>query len=311
MSVWKDREGLLVLLVGVLLIVLIIVAVLAFAPLTPFDLDERRDVSSAGSPENLVLNVDADICAVEIVFSELTGRSVSVDLDLSGHRGFFSEDPPVDFTVDHELAGDDLTVDVVLDMSTGPAVQYDDPYILITVDAGLKVTLNLVTDVGDITMDVPSSVRLDGVSLYSKVGSVQVNLEEGVEVLGDMELRSKVGSVHMDCEHVTLSEGVHLQLEADVGSLYLGMRQTMTPGGNATIDCRTGTGSVQLYLTIGGDTAAEITSQADLGDIDTELNGFSGTDVHLVSDNHPDLYNLEIVVETEVGSIYIDAEWSE
>jgi len=311
MSVRKDREGLLVLLVGVLLIVLIIVAVLAFAPLTPFDLDERRDVSSAGSPENLVLNVDADICAVEIVFSELTGRSVSVDLDLDGHRGFFSEDPPVDFTVDHELAGDDLTVDVVLDMSTGPAVEYDDPYILITVDVGLKVTLNLVTDVGDITMDVPSSVRLDGVSLYAKVGSVQVNLYEGVEVLGDMELRSKVGSVHMECEQVSLTEGVHLQLEADVGSLYLGMRQTMTPGGNATIECRTGTGSVQLDLTIGGDIAAEITSQTGLGDIDTELIGFSGMDVHLVSDNHPDLYNLELVMETDVGSINIDAKWSE
>ena len=299
-----------VLLVGVSLIVVIIAGVLAFAPLTPFDMDFKREVGSAGSSDDLTLNVDVEVCEVEIVFSDTAGPAVTVDLDLDGRRGLLVGEPSIDLTVEHETVGDALAVDVILDMPTDPTMHYDDPRMVITVASSANVTLNVVTDVGDVRMDVPSSVRLEGVSLYAKVGSVEVNLNEGAQVLGDLDLHSNVGSVRLDCKEMVLSDGVDVHLSTSTGSLYLEMVQTVSPGGNATFNCETGTGSVHVDLTIGGSTAAEITSQAGVGDIDTELTGFSGMDVHLVSDNHPDVFNLDLFLETGVGSIDIVAEWS-
>jgi len=78
-----------------------------------------------------------------------------------------------------------------------------------------------------------------------------------------------------------------------------------------TFDCLANVGSVHLTLDVAGDTSAEITSQAEVGDIETELVGFSGMDVHLVSDNHPDTWTVELMLEADVGSVHIDAEWRE
>lgn len=308
MTDFGGREGLLALLVGIMLIVVIVIAALAFAPLMPFEADDQRTVAADGNPGNLVLSVDADICTVEVEFAEMIGDVLAVDLDVDGRRGLFVSDPAVDLSVEQSTVGDDMLVNVVLDMPSGPTVQYDDLRMRLIIDPGMMVSVTVVTDVGDVYLEAPPGVDLGDVSLFAKVGSVHADLGEGVLVTGDVELRCNVGSVYMEATNAVLEDGVTVTLRTSTGSVHADLAQEASPGGNATILCRTVTGSVYLDLRIAGSTAAEITSQTDVGDINTELEGFEGLDVHLVSQNHPDQFNLEFQIEVDVGSIEISAE---
>jgi hypothetical protein len=310
MSPWKDKDGLLALMVGVVLITAIILGVLAFAPLDPFLSQKEWRYQGTVDLESLKLSLNADVCDVKVDLGDLDDGWIEVIMNVEGRSGYIAGDSDVNFTVESSLEGADLSVWVVLNMDTGPTVTYDRSEIQVTIDRSVPAFLEMDVDVGDVTINVPANSTLTGAAVHADVGGLHVNLEEG-GMAGDMDLRSDVGSVNVVCRNANFPDDALVRAETGTGSIYLDLARSSASAGNVTFDCLANVGSVNLVLDLAGDVSAEITSQANVGDIKTELAGFSGMDVHLVSDNHPDIWNVELLLEADVGSVVIDAEWSE
>jgi hypothetical protein len=307
----KDIDGLLALVVGMILITAVVLGVMAFVPLEPFSSERDWSYQGTNPLESVHLAVDADVCEVEVAFADLGEKWVEVSMSTEGRSGYIAGEPEVNFTVASSLDGANLTVSVVLDMDTGPTVSYDESEIVVTIDLSVLSFLEIEVDVGDVVITVPANASMTGAAVHTDVGGLHVHLDEGAKVLGNMDLRSDVGSVNVDSLNAIFADGAAVSAGTGTGSIYLDVEQSTTPEGNLTFDCLAGVGSVHLSLMIEGDVAAEITSQANVGELEMELVGFSGMDVHLVSDNHPDVWNIEFLLEADVGSVNIDAEWRE
>jgi hypothetical protein len=309
MGAWKDEQGLLALLIGLMLISVIVLAVLAFVPLDHFERSASRSIASPEDVGSVLFIVDVEVCDVEVQFQDMGGKAVQIDLVLEGRSGYLGSEPEVTFTVESSMGGRSLLVDVLLDMDTGPTVDYDDPKLTIIVHSALRASLDVLVAVGDITLEAARPVVLDQVTLCAEVGTVQADLGDGVVLHADLDLRSEVGSVELSCSSLIVDGELSLNLSAATGGLALDVEQTSLAGGNLTFNCATEVGTIGLDLIIAGGTAAEITSSIELGNVHTELDGFSGTDVHLVSGNFPDQCYMRFVLTTKVGSIDIDAQW--
>ncbi|OPX61111.1 MAG: hypothetical protein A4E30_01020 [Methanomassiliicoccales archaeon PtaB.Bin215] len=310
MSPWKDKDNLLALMVGIVLITAIVLAAMAFAPLSHFTRGGEWKWDEPTMPETLGVEIDVDVCDVEVTFDDLTEGLVEVRYAVEGRSGVLTGEPDVNFTVIPRLNGENLTVSVVLDMETGPTVTYKESDVTVVIDRSMPTSLIIDVDVGDVVVTVPDNASLTGAAVHTDVGGLHLHLKEGARV-GDMDLISDVGSVNVDCLDVVFDEDAVVTAETGTGSIYLDIGRSSSSLGNVTFDCLANVGSVHLTLNVEGDTSAEITSQANVGDIETELVGFSGMDVHLVSDNHPDTWTVELMLEADVGSVHIDAEWRE
>lgn len=307
----KDKDGLSALVVGIILIAAVVSGVMAFVPLEPFSSEKDWSYQGTTLLESLDIATDADVCDVEVAFADLSEGWVEVSMSAEGRSGYMAGEPEINFTVTSILNGANLIVSVVLDMDTGPTVSYGESDIVVTIDRSLPTFLEIDVDVGDVVITVPANTSLTGAEVHTDVGGLHVHLDEGAKVLGDVDLRSDVGSVNVDCVNAMFADGAVVSAVTGTGSIYLDVEQSATPEGNLTFDCLAGVGNVYLSLMIEGDVAAEVTSQANVGELETELVGFSGIDVHLVSDNHPDVWNIEFLLEADVGSVNIEAAWRE
>lgn len=310
MSPWKDRDGLLALMVGIVLITAVVLGALAFAPLSQFTRGGDWKWTDPSPLEALDVEIDVDVCDVDVLFDDLTEGWMEVRYAVEGRSGMLTGNPSVNFTVTPRADDGKLTVSVALDMETGPTVTYTESYVEVVIDRSLPTSLVIEVDVGDVVVTVPGNASLTGASVHADVGGLHVHLGAGAAV-GDMELRSDVGSVNLDSTNVLFDEGAAIRAETGTGSIHLDLERSSASEGNVTFDCLANVGSIHLALNLRGDASAEITSQANVGDVETELIGFSGMDVHLMSDNHPDLCTVELMLEADVGSVNIDAEWRE
>ncbi|MHC1709331.1 MAG: hypothetical protein AB9819_02860 [Methanomassiliicoccales archaeon] len=310
MSPLKDKDSPLALIIGMVLITAVVLGVMAFVPLEPFSSEKDWSYQGTAPLESVRLSLDADVCDVVVAFDDLPEGWVEVSMSAEGRSGYIAGEPGINFTVASSLNGANLTVSIVLDMETGPTVTYGESDIVVTIDRFVLTFLEIEVDVGDVAITVPENATLTGAAVHTDVGGLQVRLEEGAKV-GDLDLRSDVGSVSVDCANAIFDDDALISAETGTGSIYLDVEQTSAPEGNFTFDCFAAVGSVHLTLMIQGDVAAEITSQANVGDIETELSRFSGMDVHLVSENHPDAWDIEFLLEADVGSVNIEAEWRE
>ncbi|HNU35380.1 MAG TPA: hypothetical protein PKJ15_02180, partial [Methanomassiliicoccales archaeon] len=259
MSPWKDRDNLLALMVGIVLITAIVLAAMAFAPLSQFTRGGDWKWVNPDALESLAVEIDVDVCDVEVTFEDLTEGSVEVRYAVKGRSGVLTGTPEINFTVTPRLNGEDLTVSVVLDMETGPTVTYKESYVTVVIDRSLPASLNIDVDVGDVVITVPGNASLTGAAVHTDVGGLHVHLEEGAMV-GDLDLISDVGSVNMDCVDALFDEGAVVKAETGTGSIYLDIERSSSSRGNVTFDCLANVGSVHLTLDVAGGTSAEITS---------------------------------------------------
>lgn len=311
MSPLKDKDSLLALMVGIVLITAVVLGAMAFAPLDDFSRENDWSYEDDDTVESLMLMVEAEVCEVDVSFDDLDGRWVDVSVDIDGRSGYLAGEPDIRYGVGTDLDGGDLIITVTLEMETGPTVIYDESTIVVIIDRSVPTYLDIDVDVGDVVVTVPGNSSLTGATMHTDVGGLHVNLEEGAMVLEDLNLVSDVGSVNLDGRSAVFGEDVVVSAETGTGSIHLDLLQSSSPQGNVTFECLANVGSVYLTLMISGNVSAEITSQANVGDVETELLGFSGMDVHLLSDNHPDAWNIELFLEADVGSVHIDAEWRE
>ncbi|MHC1680801.1 MAG: hypothetical protein AB9860_06095 [Methanomassiliicoccales archaeon] len=311
MSPWKDQEGPLALIVGMTLVTAIVLGVLAFAPLNDFTRNDEWSYLDPTPMDSLNISINAEVCDVEVVFEDLAEGWVAVSMNIEGRSGAVAGDPGIHYGVAAQTNGANLTVSVVLSMKTGPTVSYDDSDIVVVIDRSLLSFVSVDVDVGDVRIEVPEGAVLAGAYVHTNVGGLHLNLQEGAMVMDDLNLESDVGSVNLDCLNVIFADETVIRSSTGTGSIFLNIEQSLSPQGNVTFDCTADVGSVHLNLAISGVVSGEITSQVDVGDIEAVLEGFSGMDVHLVSDNHPDNWSFELLLEADVGSVYIDAKWRE
>jgi hypothetical protein len=311
MSPLKDKDSLLALMVGIVLITAVVLVVMAFLPLKHFSSEKEWTCDVHVPVERLDLSVEADVCDVRVNFADLQDSWVEVTMKAEGRSGYLVGNPDINFTAGSSLDGANLTVTVVLDMYTGPTVTYVNSYIAVIIDRELPTYLGIEVDVGDAVITVPRNGSLNGADIHTDVGGLHLHMEEGATVLDDLNLVSDVGSVNLDGRSVLFGDDVVVTAETGTGSIHLDLVQHPETGSNVTFECLSEVGSVYLTLMISGNVSAIITSQVNVGDIETELLGFSGMDVHLLSDNHPDTWNIELLLEADVGSVHIDAEWRE
>jgi hypothetical protein len=193
----KERDGLLALAVGIVLITAVVLGVLAFAPLDPFSSENDWEYQETTALESLHLSVDADVCDVEVSFGDLADSWVEVRMSIEGRSGYIAGAPEINYTVSSSLAGKNLSVSVVLDMETGPTVTYDESDIIVVIERSLPAFMEIELDVGDAVITVMDNATLSGATVHTDVGGLHVHLEEG-GMAGDMTLISDVGSVNVD-----------------------------------------------------------------------------------------------------------------
>jgi hypothetical protein len=75
------------------------------------------------------------------------------------------------------------------------------------------------------------------------------------------------------------------------------------------VNSATNAGSVNLSLEIDGGVGAQISSHTNLGNIDTNLNNFSGNETLIESNNYPAPSNIEITNHSDLGEINIQATY--
>ncbi|MCG7844791.1 MAG: hypothetical protein MIO90_05110 [Methanomassiliicoccales archaeon] len=309
MSPSKDTDVALALVIGVVFIMVIVVAILFFVPLKDFNIQDDASVDVQGEVRTLDLKVDAEISDVQVVFQDLSDKEMLVTFSAEGRVAWYRGAPDIVFDVSYQVAGLALTVDVTVDQETGAAIKYENTHLVVYVDPSLSSSLDIEVKVGEISLDTLPGVELRDVSLNSDVGSLTVELEQGTVLTEDLRMVCRVGSVDLMTNDLVLDDDVNLEVEIDVGSVEVTMEQIEEMRHNLTVECRTNVGSVKMTLDIHGDIGAEMTSSASVGSIDVEETGFSGPDAHLVSDNFPDRSNFVMFLETDVGSIDINAEW--
>jgi hypothetical protein len=111
-------------------------------------------------------------------------------------------------------------------------------------------------------------------------------------------------------DDLVLAQDVDLEVETDVGNVYMDIEQGVDLVHNLTVNCLSNVGIVNSNISLQGDVGADITSCADVGSVDVDDAGLSGLDTHLTSDSFPDQSNLVVFLESDVGSINIEADWS-
>jgi hypothetical protein len=310
MSISKDEQVLLAVIIGVVFIMAIVVAVLLFAPLSPFSMEDQGEVNVQGEVNDLELSVRADMSHVDVVFQTMPDHQVYVTFYAEGSRSLTVGDPDMDLDVTGSVQGTTLMVQVNLEQEIGPGIDYREKRLTVYLDPDLPVSMDIEVGVGNLEMITPEGTVIEGLTLQCGVGSMDLEMVEGTVLNGSLSLRTDVGSVSLRAEEVVLGSEVLLDVVTKVGSVDMVFRQSVDMGHDLSVDCSVNVGSVDLTLEIEGEIGAEITSSADVGNVNVESTGFSGEDVHLTSDNFPGMSALRFVLTTEVGSVNVEAVWN-
>jgi hypothetical protein len=177
------------------------------------------------------------------------------------------------------------------------------------IDPSANLSLYVHSSVGDIVMNADDNMTLQNLDLETTTGSVDVSLEKGVIINGIVSLETTTGSVQFQMDKADASGSVSVNLQSTIGSVNVDLTENQKLSGNVTVSARTTIGGVNLSMVIDDDVGARIESHADLGEINVDVQKFSGNETLLQSDNYPAGSNFLVNLRTTTGGININAAY--
>lgn len=303
------KDPLIVVTIGLVVILLSAVVIVAFlsASTSPWHFEQQRQDNSPNL-NTINLNFETDIGQVNIIPLN-TNNNVLIHLLANGSRGIFgSTDIPIEITFENQTVGDILTVTskVTVDnrFSFRSALTCT-----IYVKPNLNLNLNITSHAGQVSFSVDKEAIIHSLNLHTNAGEVEANLQGNTTLAGNVSLTTNAGSVNFRMSEIEVDGNCTVNLNSNLGSVYADIAQTQTMQGNVEMNAATNAGSVNIGLEIDGGVGARIISHTNLGDIDTDLNNFSGNETLVESNNYPAPSNIEITANTNLGGINIQATY--
>ena len=309
----KQRRPLYLLPVAILIAILVtavIVSALTFLPFNPVHFNQTNQVPKA-NVDNLIVNFQADVAHVNVVFKNLPGNMLVLNVTAEGGVGIFDDpDRAINVTFNHQTAHNS----VVVNSSISQAVRWPmfnnlnvncDVYI----DSSANLSLTVRSSIGDIVMNADTDLTLKSLNLETTTGSVETSLSKDVIIAGALSLKTTTGSVQFQMDEADVNGNISVNLRSTTGSVTVDVVETEGLLGNVTMDARTTTGSVNLSMAIDNDVGARIESHTDIGEISANVQNFSGNKSPLQSDNYPAGSNILVNLRTTTGGIRINAAY--
>jgi hypothetical protein len=306
------KDPVIMVTIGLVTILLTAVIIVAFmvAPLTPWSFtkslsDENQNI------DTLNLNFHTNVGQVTVMTLKIgESRNVLISVQANGTYGALgSSNDPISITFDNQTADGTLTFDSQVHMNDA-YIARSKVAIQIFVDPALKLNLNISSMTGQVSFVADKPTTIQSLNLETTTGNVEANLQGNVTVIGDLSLKATTGQLDFRIDQNTFTGNRTVNLQSTTGSVTVDLTQTKTFSGNLQISTVATTGSVYLGLTIDAGVAAKIDSKAGVfGDIQSNMNNFSGNDTAMQSVNYPSNCNIEITNRVVTGNIYIDANY--
>ena len=292
-----------------ILVTAVVIAAVFVAPFSAWGTSSSFTDQTEGV-KTLNLNFDTDVGRVTIFTSKIGDNNIGIFIQGNGSRGIRGGENPLSVTFANQTADDILTVDAkvaVEDALSGTA----NVVCQIFVDPALKLNLNVTSTTGQVSFSADKPTTIQSLTLRATTGEVEANLQSNVTVTGNLTLSTTTGAVNYRMAETNVVGNCSVNLESTTGAVNMDITQTRTLQGNLAVDAETVTGSINLGLIIDGGVGAKITSETNaFGDIQTNLNNFSGSKSPIQSNNYPANSNIEINNRVSgIGSIYIDANY--
>jgi hypothetical protein len=292
------------------LVTALIIAAFMIAPVNPWSAIETLSDQTAGV-DTLNLNFNTNIGNVDVVPLQIGDRNILISVVANGSKGAFGgSSGPLMLSFHNETSGGALTVN--------SHVRIEDAYtsganvgVTIYVDPALKLNLNVSSTVGDVAFSADRHVVIESLYLQTTTGDVSANLGNAA-LTGDVALSSEaLGNVNYRMSQNALEGNCTVQAKVITGNVNLAIVETKPFQGHLQVNAEAVTGNINLGLKIDGSVAAQIMSQAPaMGNINTDLNNFSGPKTLLESHNYPSQVNIEVSnVVTGLGNINIKANY--
>jgi hypothetical protein len=296
-------------LIAILFSAFIIAAVL-IAPVSTWNYGTPYTDSSP-SMHNLNLNFHSDIGHINIMTTQTSNNNILIYVSGNGSRGIFGgSGNPLNITFSNKTVGDTLTVNSTVTV-TGPLSSISSVDIQIFVNPNLNLNLNVTTDTGRVSFNADKPTTIQNLSLQATTGEVEAQLQTNAIVAGNITLSTTTGAVNYRMSETKIVGNNTLNLKSITGQVTMDITQTKTLQGNLAVDAETTTGTINVGLVIDGGVAGKITSQtAAFGDINVNVNNFSGNKSPIQSNNYPATGNIDINNHvTGFGSININANY--
>jgi hypothetical protein len=287
----------------------LVIAIVLSAPVVPVDFTDSSQINQL-NVDRLSLDFHADTAEVN-VFTNLTDKTLVMDVSATGSTSIFRSTEPVKFIVENNAVGDGEVVTARLTTDSVPFS--DDLHVVcnIYVNPTLDLDLNVRSDIGEVKMNADSEAKISTLSLETNAGSTQLNIQKDTVINGGIVLKTAAGTVRFRMDQARINGNVTFDLNSGAGSLYLNINQPRQLNGNVQVNAHTGTGDVNLNrLLIDGEVGARIESDAGIGRVTTDLHNFSGNQSPLSSNNYPSESNISLNLSTGIGSIHVVAAYS-
>ncbi len=298
-----------IIIIIVIAVSAIVIAVVFSAPLNPVNFNDSTQINQPNI-NRLNLDFHADVAEVN-VFTNLTSQTLVMDVSATGSTKLFRTDPPVRFTVENSTVNGGAVVTARVTTDTPPMANNLHIVCNIYVNPQLDLTLNVRSDVGEVKMNADSAAKIQSLNLETAAGNTQLNTQKGATINGDLTLKTATGTIRFSMDQAHVNGNVTIDLGSGAGSVNVNITETQRLDGNIQINAHTGTGDVNLNrMLIDGEVGARIQSNTGLGQIKVDVQNFSGNKSPIQSNNYPAASNINVKLNSGLGSINIAAVYS-
>jgi zinc-ribbon domain len=297
-----------VIVIAAIILSALIITAFATAPINPVNFNQTSQIIQP-NVDHLNLDFQADIAEVN-VFTNLTDKTLLIDVSATGSNTIFGSETPVKFTVENNTVNNGEVVTARVTTVNFPLRGNLHVVCNIYVNPALSMTLNVRSNVGQVNMNTDSTVKIEALNLQTTTGITQLNLKKGTVINGDLSLKTTTGIVLFNMDQANVRGNVTVNLQSTTGSVNMNITQTQKLAGNVQINANTQTGEVNLdRMLIDGDVSARIESHTALGRITVNSQNFAGNQSPIESDNYPAASNFKINMNTNLGNININANY--
>jgi hypothetical protein len=293
------------------LLTAVVISALPILPFTSVNLNQTRQLDSEVGVDNLILGFQADAAQVNVFFEKLPGKMLLLNVTASGWTGLLG-DPSKSLAVTFysETINDTVTATSrVSHANVWPSLFSLNVICDVYIDPSARLNLTIHSDVGQITMNASTHITFEELNLETTTGNVDAKLRQGTTVASNISIKTTTGSVQFQMDKADVSGNVSVNLQSTTGSVNMDLTENQKLSGNVTMSAQTTIGGVNLRMVIDDDVGARIESHTELGEINVDVQKFSGNKTLLQSDNYPAGSNFLVNLRTTTGGININAAY--
>jgi len=293
-----------------ILLVAGVVLVLLFLPIRPVDVSREYDVPYRAGIDTLNLTLDASISQVNFLSENETDKLFVLNASMTGSASLLASEGLLQVSFNYTFTNGV----VVVTSTVGSDLRWLSPLTLsvmcnLRVNPGLKMNLNVKTDLGRTVINTRAGVTLNSLNLETTTGGVEVNLSEGTDLRGNISLTTVTGGISFSWNNVIVHDDVTVKTKVTTGGTNLNVNQSAPLFGNVVLEAEATTGGVNLMMNITDGVAARIESSSSVGGIDASVSGFSGNKTPLQSLNYPVVHSFNVELGTTTGRINVNANY--